>query len=84
VGCTVDPLSLEDFPIVWHSDENAKAMIHGDGCIGMDGLKDLYPGPSTHDGIHVDGIMEHDPSHIYYELITPLPAVSNHVISAFQ
>jgi hypothetical protein len=80
-GCIVNPLPLEDLPIVGHSDKNAKVMMHDDGGIGVDGLKELDPGPSTHDGIHVDGIMEHGPSHIHYVLV-PLPTVvSNHIIS---
>jgi hypothetical protein len=77
-------LPLEDLPIVGHSDKNAKVMIHGEEGIGVDGLKQLDPGPSTHDGIHVDGIMEHVPSHIHYELVPPLPVASNHIIPVFQ
>jgi hypothetical protein len=77
-------LPLEDLLIVGHSDKNAKVIMHGDEGIGVDGLKEFDPGPSTHEGIHVDGIMEHGPSHIHYELIPPLPVMSNHVISAFQ
>jgi hypothetical protein len=73
VGCIVNPLPPEDLPIVGHSDKNAKVMMHVDEGIGVDGLKELDPGPSTHDGIHVDGIMEHGPSHIHYELVPPLP-----------
>ena len=83
-GCIVNPLPLEDLPIVGHSDKNAKVMMHDDGGIGVDGLKELDPGPSTHDGIHVDGIMEHGPSHIHYVLVPLPPVVSNHIISAFQ
>jgi hypothetical protein len=56
-------------------------MMHGDEGIGVDGLKELDPDPSTYDGMT---IMEHGPSHIHYELVPPLPAMSNHVISAFQ
>jgi hypothetical protein len=73
VGCIVNPLLLEDLPIVGHLDKNAKVMMHVDEGIVVDGLKELDPGPSTHDGIHVDGIMEHGPSHIHYELVPPLP-----------
>jgi hypothetical protein len=47
--------------------------------IGVVGLKELDPDHSTH-----DGIMEHGPSHIHYEIVPPLPVMSNHVISAFQ
>ncbi len=65
-------------------DKNTKVMMHRDEGIGVDGLKKLDPGPYTHDGIHVDGIMEHGPSHIHYELVPPLPVTSNHIISAFQ
>jgi hypothetical protein len=36
----------------------AKAMIHGDEGLGVDGLKELDPGPYTHNDIHVDDIME--------------------------
>jgi hypothetical protein len=64
--CIVDPLPLEDLPIVGHSDEMAKAMMHGDEDIGVDRLKQLDPGPYTNDGIHVDEIMEHGPSPIHY------------------
>jgi hypothetical protein len=54
-------------------------MMHGDEGIGVDGLKELDPDPSTH-----DGIMEHCPSHIHYELVPLLPVTSNHIISAYQ
>jgi hypothetical protein len=84
VDYIVDPLPLEDLPIVGHSDEKAKAMMHGDEGIGVDGLKELDPGPYTHDGIHVADIMEHGPSPIHYKLVPPLPVTSNHIISAFQ
>jgi hypothetical protein len=84
IGCIVNPLPLEDLPIVGHSGKNAKVMMHGDEGNGVDGLKELDPGPFTHDGIHVDGIMEHGPSHIQYELVPPPPVASNHVISDFQ
>ncbi len=53
--------------------------MHGDEGIGVDGLKELDPDPSTH-----DGIMEHGPSHIQYQLVPLLPVTSNHIISAFQ
>jgi hypothetical protein len=53
VGCIVNPLPLEDLPIVGHSDKNAKVMMHGDEGIGVDGLKELDPGP-----IHNGDIME--------------------------
>jgi hypothetical protein len=84
VGCIVNPLPLEDLPIVGHSDKNAKVMVHGGEDIGVDGLMELDPGPSTHDGIHIYGIMEHVPSFIHYELVPPPPVASNHVISAIQ
>jgi hypothetical protein len=58
VGCIVNPLPLEDLPIVGHSDKNAKVMVHGGEDIGVDGLNELDPGPSTHDGIHIYGIMD--------------------------
>ncbi len=77
-------LPLEDLPIVGHSDKNTKVMMHADEGIGVDGLKELDPSPSMHDGIHIDGIIEHGPSHIHYELVPPLPVTSNHIISAFQ
>jgi hypothetical protein len=80
VDCIVNPLPLKDLPIVGQSDKSAKAMMHGDEeGIGVDGLKELDPDRSTH-----DGIMEHGPSHIHYELVPLLPVTSNHVISAFQ
>jgi hypothetical protein len=50
-----------------------------DKDIGENGLKELDPDPSTH-----DGIMEHGPNHIHYELVPLLPVASYHVISAFQ
>jgi hypothetical protein len=59
-------------------------MMHGDEGIGVDGPKELDPGPSKHDDIHVGDIMEQTWSHIHYELVTLLPDVtSNHIISAF-
>jgi hypothetical protein len=84
VGCIVNPLPLEDLPIVGHSDKNTKVMMHGDEDIGVDGLKEIDPGPSTDHNIHIDGIMEHGPSDIHYDLVPLLPVASNHVISAFQ
>jgi hypothetical protein len=48
VGCIVNPLPLEDLPIVGQSDKNAKVMMHGDEGIGVDGLKELLPGPSSY------------------------------------
>jgi hypothetical protein len=77
-------LPLEDLPVVGQFDKKAKAMMHGDEGIGVDWLKELDPGPYTHDGIHIDDIMEHGPSPIHYELLPLLPVTSNHVISAFQ
>ncbi len=38
VDYIVDPLPLEDLPIVGHSDEKAKAMMHGD-----EGIEDIRP-----------------------------------------
>jgi hypothetical protein len=38
--------------------------MYGDVGIGVDWLKELDPGPYTHDGIHIDDIMEHDASPI--------------------
>jgi hypothetical protein len=84
VDCIVDHLLFEDLLIVGHSDEKAKAMKHGDKGLDVDGLKEFDPGVYTHDGIHVDGIMEHGPSPIHYELLPLAPVMSNHVISAFQ
>jgi hypothetical protein len=55
-----------------------------DEGIDVDGLKELDPGLYTHDGIHVDDIMEHGPSPIHYELVPSLPLLSNHILSAFQ
>jgi hypothetical protein len=54
----VNPLPLKDLPIVGHSDKKTKAMMHGEEGIGVDGLKELDPGPYTHDEIHIDDIME--------------------------
>jgi hypothetical protein len=59
-------------------------MMHDEG-IGVDGLKELDPGSSKHDGIHVGDIMEQAQSHVHNELVSPLPVMSNHIIiSAFQ
>jgi hypothetical protein len=82
VDCIVDPLPLEDLRIVGHSDKKGKGL--GDEGIGVDGLKELDPGPYTHDGIQIDDIMEHGPSPIHYELVPSPPVMSNHIISAFQ
>jgi hypothetical protein len=71
VDCIVNPLPLMDFPIVGQSDKRAKAMMHGDEGIGVDGLKEFDPGPSTHDGIHVGDIIKQAQSHIHYELVPP-------------
>jgi hypothetical protein len=49
---------LLDLPIVGQSDKQAKAMMHGDEGFGVDGLKELDPGPSSHDSIHNCDIME--------------------------
>jgi hypothetical protein len=70
--------------IVGQSDKQAKAMMHGDQSIGVDGLKELDSGPSSHDSIHDGDIMEQAQSHIHYELVPLLPVASNHIISAFQ
>jgi hypothetical protein len=59
-------------------------MMHGDVGTGVDGLKELDPDTYTHDGIHIDDIMEHGPSPIHYELVPLLPVAYNHIISAFQ
>jgi hypothetical protein len=61
-------------------------MMQGDVGTGVDGLKELDPGPASYayDFIHVDDIMEHGPSPIHYELVPLLPVTSNHIISAFQ
>jgi hypothetical protein len=57
-------------------------MRHDEEDTGVNGLKKLNPGSSNHDGIHinVDQVMGQIP----YELVTLLPVMSNHVISAFQ
>jgi hypothetical protein len=58
MDCIFNHMSLEDLLIlIGHSDEKAKAMMHGDEGIGVDGLKELDPVCYTHDGIHVDDIM---------------------------
>jgi hypothetical protein len=82
--CIANPLPLLVLPIVGQSDKQAKAMMHGDEGIGVDGLKELDPGPSSHDNIHNGNIMEQAQSNIHYELVPPPPVASNHVISAFQ
>jgi hypothetical protein len=79
--CVANPLPLLDLSIVGQSDKQAKAMMHGDEGIGVDGLKELEPGPSSHDSIHNGDIMEHAQSNIHYELVPLLPVASNHVIS---
>jgi hypothetical protein len=83
VGCIVKPLPVKDLLVVLLDSltKKAEAMMHGDEGIGLDGLEELDPDPSTH-----DGIMGHGPSHIHYELVAlPLqPVASNHLISAFQ
>ena len=58
LDCIANPLPLLDLPIVGQSDKQAKAMMHGDEGIGVDGLKELDPGPSSHDSIHNGDIME--------------------------
>jgi hypothetical protein len=58
--------------------------MHGDVGIGVDELKELDPDPSKHDGIHVGNIMKQAQSHIHYAFVTPLPVMSNHIISSFQ
>jgi hypothetical protein len=82
--CIVNLLPLEDLPIDGSSNHKAQAMMHGYVGTGVDGLKELDPGPCTHYGIHVDDIMEHGRSPIHYELVPPPPVTSNHIISAFQ
>jgi hypothetical protein len=57
VGCIVNLLPLESLLMVGHSNKNAKAMMHGDEGIGVNGLKDVNPGLSTHDGILIGDIM---------------------------
>jgi hypothetical protein len=41
VDCVADPF-----------DKQAKPMMHGDEVIGVDELKELDPGPSSHDRQH--------------------------------
>jgi hypothetical protein len=46
VGFIVDPLPLKrDLPIVEQYDKKAKAMMHGDEGIGVEGLTKHDPGP---------------------------------------
>jgi hypothetical protein len=45
VDCIVNSLPLKDLAIVGQSDKKAKAMMHGDEGIGVDGLKELDLGP---------------------------------------
>jgi hypothetical protein len=63
-------LPLKDLLIIGHFNKTTKVLMHGDEGIGVDGIKELDPDPSTH-----DGIMEHGPNHIHYELV-PLPPVA--------
>ncbi len=79
VDCIANPLPLLDLLIVGQSHKQAKAMMYGDEGIGVDGLKELVPGPSFHDSIHDGDIMEQAQSHIHYELV-PLP----HLTTLFQ
>jgi hypothetical protein len=65
-------LPLLDLPIVGQSDKQAKAMMHGDEGIGLDWLKELDRGPSSHDSIHYGDITEQAQRHIHYEFV-PLP-----------
>jgi hypothetical protein len=51
VDCIANPLPLLDLLIVGQSDKWAKAMMHGDEGIGVDGLKELDPGPSSPDSM---------------------------------
>ena len=64
--CIANPLPLLDLPIIGQSDKQANVMMHGDQGIGVDGLKELDPGPSSHDSIHNGDIMEQAQSHIHY------------------
>jgi hypothetical protein len=57
-------------------------MRHDDDGTGVDGLKELDPGPSTHDGIHID--VDQGTSHIHDAPVPLLPVVPNHIISAFK
>jgi hypothetical protein len=82
MGCITNPLPLEDLLIVRHSNKTIQVMMHGDDSAGVDRLKELDPGPSTHDGIHVDA--DQGTSHKHYPPVPPPPVVSNHIISAFQ
>jgi hypothetical protein len=76
--CIVNPLPLKDLPIVGQSDKKKKAMMHGDEGIGVDGLKELDPGPFTHDGIHID--VDQGISHIHY---APVPLLLSHLTMSF-
>jgi hypothetical protein len=80
-------------PIGGQSDKKAKAMMHVDeGILGNDawwwrhwcGWKELDPGLTKYDGIHVGDMMEQACCQIHYELAPPLPVMSNHSISALQ
>jgi hypothetical protein len=84
VDCILGALPREDLLIVGHSDKKAKVIMHDDEDFGVDGLKELDLDPYTHDGIHIDDIMEHGPSPIHCELVPSLPVTSNLVISIFQ
>jgi hypothetical protein len=71
--CIANPLPLLDLLIFGQSDKQAKAMMHADEGIGVDGLKELNPGPSSHDNIHDGDIMEQAQSNIHYEIVSPPP-----------
>jgi hypothetical protein len=79
VDCIANPLLLKDFSQLLDTltKSKAKAMMHGDEGIGVDGLKELDPGPYIHDSIHIDDIMEHGSSPIQYELVPSPPGTSN-------
>ncbi len=82
--CHANPLPLLDLLIVRQSDKQAKAMMHGDEDICVDGLKELDPGVSSHDSIYDGDNIKQAQHHIHYELVPLLPVASNHIISAFQ
>jgi hypothetical protein len=54
VGCIANLLPLEDLSIVGHSDKTTQVMRHDEEGNGVNILKELNPGLSTHDGIHID------------------------------
>jgi hypothetical protein len=69
ISCIANLSPLEDLSIVGHFDKTAQVGRHDEEGISVNELKELNPGPSNHDGIHVD-VDQEVISHIPYELVT--------------